>query len=148
MQNFRQNPARFFRYCSLLFLAGLFAGLQACSFSDSSKSISDSSSSVFSSPSSSSESDKAYKNEVADYTAAYLKSSSDVANYNAFLKGIGDIAAEKGISHWEDNQATYEGIGRGLQKAKVTGITFETYKKNFAGSNAEKMQYIQEGYDD
>lgn len=144
-----QNPIRFFRYCPLFLLPVLLAGLQGCSFSDSSKSISDSSSSVFSSPSSSSsESDKAYKNEVADYTTAYLKSSYEVSDYNAFLKGIGDIAAEKGISHWEDNQATYEGIGRGLQKAKVTGVSFETYKKNFAGSNVEKMQYIQNGYDD
>jgi len=143
-----QNPVLFLRYCPLFLLPVLLTGLQACSFSDSSKSMSDSSSSVFSSPSSSSESDKAYKNEVADYTAAYLKSSSEVSNYNAFLKGIGDIAADKGISHWEDNQATYKGIGRGLQKAKVTGLAFETYKKNFAGSNVEKMQFIQDGYDD
>ncbi|MDO9106138.1 MAG: putative lipoprotein [Methylovulum sp.] len=143
-----QKLALFPRYCSLVFLLALLATLQGCSFSDSSKSISDSSSSIFSSRSSNSESDKAYKDEVADYTAAYLKSSAEISDYNAFLKGIGSIAAEQGINNWGDYQATYEGIGQGLQKAKVTGVTFETYKKNFAGSNVEKMQYIQQGYDD
>ncbi len=133
-----------------LFYATLFSisiTLSGCSFSDSSKSISDSTSSIVSSPSSVSGESEKYQNEVADYTMAYVKSSQPNADYNAFLKGVSDIAAKQGITNWEQDMLTYRGIGKGLKNAKLKGIAFETYKKNFAGGNATKMEKIQDGYD-
>ena len=128
-------------------LFGLSMTINGCSFSDSSGSISDSTSSIVSSPSSISGKSKKYQNEVADYTMAYVKSSQPNADYNTFLKGVSDIAAKQGITNWEQDSLTYKGIGKGLKKANVEGITYETYKKNFSGNDTQKMQQIDEGYE-
>jgi hypothetical protein len=141
---------------SLLYSAlfGLSIAINGCSFSDSSKSssessksISDSTSSIISSPSSVSGKSKKYQNEVADYTMAYVKSSQPGADYTTFLKGISDIAAKEGVTNWDQDRLTYMGIGKGLKKANVEGAAYETYKKNFAGGNSEKMEEIQDGYE-
>jgi hypothetical protein len=128
-------------------LFGLSVALNGCSFSDSSKSISDSTSSIISSPSSISGKSKKYQNEVADYTMAYVKSSQPGADYNSFLKGLSDIAAKEGVTNWDQDSLTYLGIGKGLKKAHVEGVAYQTYKKNFAGGDAEKMDQIQSGYE-
>jgi len=126
---------------------GLVISNTGCSFSDSSESISDSTSSIISSPSSISGKSKKYQNEVADYTMAYIKSSQPGDNYSTFSKGISEIAEKKGINNWEQDPITYLGIGKGLKKAGVEGVAYETYKKNFARGNYKKMQDIQDGYE-
>ena len=128
-------------------LFGSIFVITSCSFSDSSKSISDSTSSIISSPSSISGKSKKYQNEVADYTMAYVKSSKPGADYNTFLKGISEIAAKEGVTNWDQDSLTYLGIGKGLKKANVEGIAYETYKKNFARSDSKKMEEIQDGYE-
>lgn len=131
-------------YSALCSSALVIAG---CSFSDSSKSISDSTSSIISSPSSISGKSKKYQNEVADYTMAYVKSSQPGADYTSFLKGLSDIASKQGVTNWDQDSLTYRGIGKGLKKANVGGVAYETYKKNFAGGNSKKMEEIQDGYE-
>jgi hypothetical protein len=128
-------------------LFGMSIAINGCSFSDSSGSISDSTSSIISSPSSISGKSKKYQNEVADYTMAYVKSSQPGANYTSFLKGISDIAAKQGVINWDQDSITYMGIGKGLKKAGVEGVAYETYKKNFAGGDSKKMEEIQDGYE-
>ena len=118
-----------------------------CSFSYSSKSISDSTSSIVSSPSSVSGKSKKFLNAVADYTMAFVKSSPANADYNTFVKGLSDVAAKEGVTNWDQDSLTYLGIGKGLKKADVEGIAYETYKKNFAGGDSKKMEEIQDGYD-
>ena len=134
---------------SLLYSAlfGLSITINGCSFSYSSKSISDSTSSIVSSPSSVSGKSKKYQNEVADYTTAYVKSSQPSADYTSFRKGISDIAAKQGVTNWDQDSLTYMGIGKGLKRANVEGVAYETYKKNFAGGDAKKMENIQDGYE-
>lgn len=131
----------------ILALPILVAG---CSFSDSSRSISDSVESLSDSSGSSSESSKSdekkYENEVSDYTMAYVKSSKE-ADYAAYQKGLSDIAAKRGIVNWDQEPKTYMAIGKGLKKAGIEGVAYETYKKNFAGSDEAKMQNIQKGYE-
>ncbi|MEE9346405.1 MAG: putative lipoprotein [Methylococcales bacterium] len=130
----------------------LAVGQTACSFSESSKSfstssgsISDSVSSIASSPSDSSKESTRYQNEVMDYTVAYVKSSN--VDMVSFQKGLAGIAARQGVINWEQDPETYVGIGRGLKKVQLSEIAYETYKKNFADGDYEKMQDIQKGYD-
>jgi hypothetical protein len=127
--------------CCTVFVIG------GCSFSYSSKSISDSTSSIVSSPSSVSGKSKKFLNAVADYTVAFVKSSSPNAGYDTFLKGLSDVAAKEGVTNWEQDSLTYTGIGMGLKKADVEGVAYETYKKNFAGGDSKKMEEIQDGYE-
>lgn len=127
----------------------IFVG--GCSFSDSSRSISDSiesssDSSGSISDSSESNKEKKYENEVSDYTMAYVKSSKE-ADYAAYQKGLSDIAAKRGIVNWDQEPKTYIAIGKGLKKAGIEGVAYETYKRNFAGSDEAKMQNIQKGYE-
>ncbi len=150
------NSGSFNHNCFKALILALPLTVTGCSFSDSSRSISTSvesisdsvgslSDSSTSSESSTSNKEKKYENEVSDYTMAYVKSSH--ADYNAYLKGLSDIAAKAGIVNWDQEPKTYIAIGKGLKKAGIEGITYETYKKNFAGSDQEKMQNIQKGYE-
>ncbi len=111
--------------------------------SDSSGSLSDSSGS--SSGSSSPESkEAAYRDDVRDYTAAYVKSGGRIADFD---KTLGQLARSRGITNWEENMATYEGIGRGLGKAGVNGAELDSYVQNLAGGDPKKVAAIRKGYE-
>jgi hypothetical protein len=126
---------------SLLIAAVLV--LAGCSFSASSKSSSDSSES--SSGSSSPESKETqYRNDVRDYTASYVKSGGRIED---FRRRLGDLARERGITDWEQNLVTYDGIGRGLGRAKVSQVELDTYTSNLAGGDPAKAKAIKDGYD-
>ena len=126
---------------SLLIAALLLSA--GCSLSASSKSSSESSAS--SSASSSPESKETqYRNDVRDFTAAYVKSGGRIED---FKRRLGDLAKERGITDWETNLVTYEGIGRGLGRAKVSQIELETYTSNLAGMDPAKAKAIKDGYE-
>jgi len=134
------RPLRLF--ASLLAGLALFAPA-GCSIStspsDSSRSSSDSSTS--SSPESK---ETAYRNDVRDYTAAYVKSGGQFAD---FQKKLGDLARERGITNWEDDMATYEGVGQGLGKAKVSQAEVSAYVDNLAKGDGKKAEAIRKGYE-
>lgn len=113
------------------------------SSSDSSGSLSDSSGSSSGSSSPSSK-ESAYRDDVRDYTEAYVKSGGRIADFD---KKLGELARSRGITNWEENMATYEGIGRGLGKAGVTGVELDTYVGNLAGGDPKKVAAIQKGYE-
>ena len=119
---------------------------QACSFSASSESISDSISSPSKSSSSSSPgaSEAEYREDVRDYTAVYVTSQGDP---DEFQQDIAKLAGKHGITDWERSTATWEGIGAGLAKAKVTDGQLIAYKRTLGNSEPAKMDAIQKGYD-
>jgi len=133
-------------------LPGLFAGLivlapLGCSLSksssDSSGSASDSSASSSASSSPASK-ESLYRDDVRDYTAAYVKSGGRIADFN---QKVGELAKARGITNWEDNMATYEGIGQGLAKAGASGVELDTYITNLAGGDKNKAAAIRKGYE-
>ena len=129
---------------------------QGCSFSYSSKSSSKSSASSSKSSASliSSESSKSssmteeeyYQEKIADYTSAYL--SKEQFNRDSFSRGISEIATENGIISWEQDDATYVAIGRGLKEAGLPKGVFQSYKSAITNSDHYLMSLIQKGYDD
>lgn len=132
----------------LLLAAALsFSPLFACSFSASSESFSNSSKSSSDSSSGSSRSATArYQQDVSDYTVAFVKAGgSDTPG--TFMTGVGDLARKRGISDWEASEATWEGIGRGLGKAKVSGAQLAAYKQSWGLGNPTRIASIQKGYD-
>ena len=125
---------------------------QGCSFSHSSKSSSKSSASsskssasILSSPSSSLTEEELYQEDIADYTATY--SSKEKFDHNSFSRGISEIAAENGVTSWEQDEATLVAIGHGLKEAGLPVGVVQTYKNSIAGSNPLAMELIQKGYD-
>ncbi len=131
----------------IVLVAALLAwAVAGCSFSYSSESISGSSDNSSKSSSSSSPSDKesAYRDDVRDYTYAYVESSKDS---RVFFQGLAKLAERHGVSDWEADRVTWTGIGEGLAKADVSGATLESYKQSLTGADPAQMAKIQEGYD-
>ena len=134
---------------SLLLASCLIAMGTGCSISESvSKSISSpfewSSASSGSSSASSAARGEAYRNDVRDYTAAYIQSGGEYAN---FSRGLGIIASKHGVSDWESDNDTWIGIGQGLKKAGVTTAQLAVWKTNLTNGDAQKASAMQKGYD-
>ena len=129
---------------------------QGCSFSHSSKSSSESSASsskssasIISSDSSESSSmteEEYYQEEIADYTANYLK--KEQFDHNSFSRGISEIATANGVTSWEQDESTLTGIGHGLKEAELPEGVYQTYKSSIANNNPLLMDIIQNGYDE
>ena len=123
---------------------------QGCSFSASSKGSSNSSesSSDFSASSSRSSSPESaetqYKSDVREYTAAYMKTGGQ---FDAFRRGIGDLARKHNITNWEESTVTYEGIGEGLGEAGASQVQLKAYMDGLAGQDEAKRTAMQKGYD-
>ena len=138
----------------LFYIAALTAAalLSACSISASSKSSatsSESSSDLASSPSSSVPAAKdkkkeGYAKDVSDYTAEYVKSAD--ANTENFRARIGKIAAQYGLTQWDQEKSTYVAIGKGLRKAGLGKPQYEAFKATLGDSLPWKMEAIDEGY--
>ena len=133
-------------------LTGVLAAvtLAGCSISVSSWSLSKSvRSSSHSSDASSSSSpgaaERAYRDDVSDYTRAFAKSHR--GDSRSFQADLAKLAEEHGITNWEENPATYEAIGDGLGSAQVSQAELMAYKRNFSGGDPQKAELIQKGYD-
>lgn len=124
----------------------IVAAVAGCSFSYSSESISGSieGSSKSSSSSSPGEKETAYRDDVRDYTVAYVGSSEDS---QAFFRGLGDLAKRHGVTAWESDRSTWVGIGEGLARAKVSGAALDAFKQSLAGASAADQAAVQEGFD-
>jgi hypothetical protein len=114
-----------------------------CSFVESSKSSSKIISSPFKSSSNSSSPEDDYKNDVRDFTAAFLRSGGDASRLK---QEVATVAEKHGVSDWEDNSSTFEGLGEGLRKAGLSGAELDAYKRNLA-SNEEQAGWMQDGYE-
>lgn len=144
------NPCRNAIF-ALLALALTSAG---CSFSYSSASISDSiasssksvSDSISSSSGGSSASEKAYREDVRDYTARAVKDKRSVEALEAGLPGV---AETHGVTDWEADQSTWLGVGEGLRKAKATQEMVDAWGQKLSqggASRASAARLIQQGY--
>jgi len=127
------------------------SSLTACSFSYSSEGSSASSESIFkiasspftsSSDSSATEQEK-YENEVADYTAEFVTSSS--GDLDSFRKQMTKLAEDHGITNWESDLTTYKSIGRGLKKAHLGDPQISAFAESFSENDPMKKQAIEEG---
>jgi hypothetical protein len=135
------NQRNVFLSCRLVLtvLAVILLALQGCSISKSSSDSSASSSASSSPPSK----ESLYRDDVRDYTAAYVKSGGQIADFNA---KVSQLAQARGITNWEENMATYEGIGQGLAKAGVSGVAYDTYVTNLSRGDPNKAAAIRKGY--
>lgn len=148
----RQAKVDIRRTLSILAAATVLAG---CSFSYSSKSISDSvsgsSESISDSSASSSPSDHGgeskaearYRDDVATYTASWVRGGGDVAD---FQRGLASIAQRHGIADWEAASATWTGIGAGLRSGDATPAERAALTDAVAGGDDARREEIARGY--
>ncbi|MGH8556749.1 MAG: putative lipoprotein [Methylococcales bacterium] len=134
---------------TLLVLALSVPAFNGCSFSESSSASLESVSGIVSIPFESSSAsfpakDEKYEEEISAHTEAFAGSST--ADYVSFRKGLSEIAEKHGITNWEVQPLTYNAIGRGLKKAGLKGVEYETLKKNLGAGEFTKIQDIEKGY--
>lgn len=141
-----------FRTFTLATVVVLGAALiNGCSFSTSSESSSDSSAGVFKSASSplTSSSDSSrnkherYEDDVTDYTASFVVSSS--GTLDSFRGRLSELAETHEITNWESDRDTYVGIGRGLAKAKLGKPQISAFTESLSDNEPWKKQAIEEG---
>ena len=150
------GPARVALLPVLFLLVGCSISTSLSTSSTSSQSASDSSASSSTSSDSSSRSSESssrssmrderqprYLEDVRRYTAANVRAGVQL---ETFEKELGELARSHGLTQWEDDEATYLGIGEGLSDAAVGPTELEMYKTTFSRSDPAKMQAIQRGY--
>ncbi len=125
-------------------LSLVLAGSTGCSLSYSSKSISDTASSPFEWSSDSSGDTVAYHQDVRDYTYAYVRSGGD---RSAFQRGIGNLAEQRGVSNWEEDESTCAGIGAGLRKAALDEGQAREFARDLLGDGSDRLRDVQRGYE-
>jgi hypothetical protein len=132
----------------IIALLGLSLAFGAgCSKSSTSEASSDSSSGSSGSSGSSSGSSSGpsrYVKDVREFTYQFVMTGGE---FTEFAQGIGPIAQKRGVADWENDEGTYEGIGRGLKKTGISGARFELLKQQLAGSNPQRAAWIRAGYD-
>ena len=132
---------------ALLFSLALLPASLGCSKSSTSEASSESSSRSSGSSSGSSGSSSGpsrYVKDVRDYTQQFVLSGGELSS---FAPGVAKIAEKRGVTNWEQDRETYEGIGRGLKKAGVSGQRLELLKTELGRGNPKGPQWIQKGFD-
>lgn len=118
------------------------------SLSESSESVSDSSASISGSSSPKEgigEAKIPYRDDVANLTMSVVASKFSSAN---FIDALSRIAAQRRISSWEAEKATYYGIGKGLKRAGINkdAIRQQAFLQGVLASRSEAEQWIRSGY--
>jgi hypothetical protein len=120
------------------------------SFSDSSGSVSDSLGSFSDSSASSSGSsgdDTAYRNDVREYTVAYLRDHVGAEGSPEALRlGISEVALTRGITNWEALPSTFLAVGAGFAEAGLTLAEAEPYRNALAPPDSASAQSMIEGH--
>ena len=133
------------RILSILVFASALGTTTGCSISTSLETISDSISSPFESMSGSSGGESsAYREDVSDYTVAYVHSGGAL---DAYRLGLTALANDRGISNWEEDAFTCGSIGLGLQRANYDEAELQAFASNLFGTNTEKLLRMRAGYD-
>lgn len=124
----------------LLYLAMAGTGCQM--LSDSSAS-SVSVSSLSASLGSSSAAMTGYGANVTSMTVAYVESG---ATGNHFLRDLGRVAHEHGISDWEAEPDTYLAIGIGLRRGGLDEAGVHAFGHRFFGDDPRASELLLQGY--
>ena len=130
-----------FRCAFTVAVALACAASLACSFSHSSGSISDSSKS---SSGSSADDKKAFRNDVSQYTEAFVEAGGE--QQQTFFSGLSDLARKRGVSDWESEPSTWEAIGHGLGRTKVNDAQRTAYETAWASGDAERESAMARGF--
>jgi hypothetical protein len=119
-----------------------------CSISASIESSLDILSSPFESSSASSDGEEtaAFQEETEGFTATYVAAGNTGAE--SFQKGLSDIAAQRGISDWEANPATWTSVGRGLGQTGISEAAAANFAENLAAGDEQIVALLMQGYSD
>jgi len=85
----------------------------------------------------------AYQRDVRAYTAHFATTGGTSQD---FLRGLGAVAAEHGVTHWEARPDTQRAIGEGLRDAGVAPADFEALTARATDADPAVLALVREGY--
>jgi hypothetical protein len=85
----------------------------------------------------------AYRRDVRAFTASFAAAGG---TSDEFLRGIGAVAAEHGVTHWESQADTHRAIGAGLRDAGVAPAAFDAFAARAADADPAVLALVREGY--
>lgn len=85
----------------------------------------------------------AYRRDVRAFAAHFAETGG---SSDDFLRGIGAVAAEHGVSHWESRPDTHRAIGEGLRDAGVPPADFEALADRAHDADPVVLALVREGY--
>lgn len=86
----------------------------------------------------------AYQRDVTDYTAKVVASEADV---QAFQRDLSAIAEGHGVTDWEQDEATYLAIGRGLAKAGLSEQRSRDFASRLSNHDESRLALVKSGYE-
>jgi hypothetical protein len=87
--------------------------------------------------------DQAYRRDVRVYAAHFARTGGTSQD---FLRGIGAVAAEHGISDWESLPATQQAIGEGLRDAGIQPAELDALTAQASDADPAVLALVREGY--
>jgi hypothetical protein len=85
----------------------------------------------------------AYRRDVRAYAAHFAATGGSSGD---FLRGIGAVAAEHGVTHWESQADTHRAIGEGLRDAGVEPAAFDRLTARATEADPAVLALVREGY--
>jgi hypothetical protein len=85
----------------------------------------------------------AYRRDVRAFAAHFAATGG---SSDDFLRGIGAVAAEHGVSYWEGLPDTHRAIGEGLRDAGVAPAELEALASRAEGADPLVLALVREGY--
>jgi hypothetical protein len=86
---------------------------------------------------------QAYLRDVRAYAALFASSGGSSQD---FLRGLGAVAAEHGVTHWESHPGTQRAIGEGLRDAGVSPAELDALTARAAAADPVVIAAVREGY--
>jgi hypothetical protein len=86
---------------------------------------------------------QAYRRDVRAFAAHFAATGG---GSDEFLRGIGSVAGEHGVTHWEGQADTHRAIGEGLADAGVEPAVFEALAAQATDTDPAVLALVREGY--
>ena len=85
----------------------------------------------------------AYLRDVRAYAALFATSGGTSQD---FLRGLGAVASEHGVTHWEGQPGTHRAIGAGLRDAGVAPAELDVITARATDADPIVIAAVREGY--
>ena len=85
----------------------------------------------------------AYRRDVRAFAALF---ASTGGTSQEFLRGIGSVAAEHGITDWESQPDTHRAIGEGLRDAGIEPAQLDALTARASDADPVVLALVREGY--
>jgi hypothetical protein len=85
----------------------------------------------------------AYRRDVRAFAAHFARTGGAQQD---FLRGIGAVAAEHGVTHWESQADTHRAIGEGLRDAGIDPAQLDALTARAADADPAVLALVRQGY--